>query len=1211
MARNDDDQNTVRQYLLRQLSDDEERVIEQRLLSEDALFEELEIGEDELIDEYLAEELSADERKTFQRNFLGAPERKQKLKFAQALNRQISTAPLRADTVEPGWFFRFTRWLRQSFFTSHLLVAASILIVVGLGFAVWRGFFYHSDVDKGLIALNAAYSQQRPVEARITRFDYAPYTTTRGSEPERVDALERERAERYLLDAVRDHPGVVSYHALGKFYLANREFDKAIAQFEEAIKADPKTAQTYADLGAALLERGKIEVEAAAASQPSPNEGNANSGKGLADLALSLEKLNKALELDPNLLEARFNRALCYQYMMLPRQAAEEWREYLKKDSISKWADEARRNLKLLEQQANQPILTKEELLKNFLLAQGNKNNEEAWRIASTSRDDLAGTNIGQQLLRGYLDFRTAGKREEADQYQRSLSYLGELESERGGERYTLDIANNCLGLTSGQANAASQAWEQMESGYSGYRNSQLPDAMEAFRTAAQKFSEAGDYSEKALAEYWVAYCSLETGNVAYSLAVLPRLIDYCRERDYRWLLMRALYSMASVEFSINEPSKGIEYCNNALKVGNEIGDLIGVFNVLDALTEFYRSVNNYSASIDTVGKSQPLLTQCALNPIKVWRHHAIVASAFNSARYYAAAVAYQREATKRAVDVGELSMVCLSYSHLGLMLGKQGDYEEGLDNAWLAFNTAAGRPADAVSPKMMAYSALQIAHLYHEKGECDKAAENYEKSIALFQNLDFPTAIYQAHKGLFMCQAMRGDDAKAQQELATTLTALEKYRSTIVEGDNRNKFFDNEQSVYDLAIDFAAAKLKNPEQAFNYSEASRARSLFDLLKASPKVQGTNLTADSTPAKVFSPLTYEGIKDQIPAETHILQYAVLQDKLVIWVVNNRKLTMTEKSISEDVLNQRITKFLDSLSQRGDAPNTTLLGRELFDDLIGPVQNLLDVHKQLCIIPDKALNTIPFGALVSTSSGKYLIEDYCISYAPSSSVFIQASNHAKSLEMDHSEKLLSVGNPSFDRGSYPALAELPEAATEARSISAYYPAADVLIGPNARKRAIVAAMANAQVIHLALHAINNSGDELHSRLVLAKDQGESASDECLEAHELYRLKLPRARLLILSACRSGVGDYYQGEGTLSLARPFLAAEVPMVVASLWPVDSKATEELMVNFHRLRTPGLPSAEALRRAQVALIRSDNEQLRQPYSWAAFFVTGGYAQF
>mgnify|MGYP003287091912 CR=1 FL=1 len=80
MARNYTEQNAVRQYLLKQLSEAEQQAFELRLLTDDALPEELEIVEDELIDEYLANELSEDERVSFEETFLAHPERQRKLK---------------------------------------------------------------------------------------------------------------------------------------------------------------------------------------------------------------------------------------------------------------------------------------------------------------------------------------------------------------------------------------------------------------------------------------------------------------------------------------------------------------------------------------------------------------------------------------------------------------------------------------------------------------------------------------------------------------------------------------------------------------------------------------------------------------------------------------------------------------------------------------------------------------------------------------------------------------------------------------------------------------------------------------------------------------------------------------------------------------------------------------------------------------------------
>ena len=122
----------------------------------------------------------------------------------------------------------------------------------------------------------------------------------------------------------------------------------------------------------------------------------------------------------------------------------------------------------------------------------------------------------------------------------------------------------------------------------------------------------------------------------------------------------------------------------------------------------------------------------------------------------------------------------------------------------------------------------------------------------------------------------------------------------------------------------------------------------------------------------------------------------------------------------------------------------------------------------------------------------------------------------------------------------------------------------------------------------------------------------ASNGVLQAYEIYRLKPLHARLAVLAGCQTGVEDYVNGEGPIGLARPFNAAGVPLVVASLWPVDSLATTELMIQFHRLRRhEHYSSAQALRAAQVQMLRQGNAGHRSPYYWASFSLTGGYSDY
>src|SRR5205085_3167814 len=245
-----EDQRFLKSYLLGELSkEDDRRHLEERLLTDEAFFEELLITEDELIDDYLKNALTDEEKRRFEDFFLLTSERQQKLRFVKALKKYVSEETeevpgivLKPSPERPSWI--------RAFFASPLRAVAAVLILAALGTGFWRVFLYQSDVSKGMLALKTAYREQRPTEARITEFDYAPLGQTRGGDSARVDSASLSRAERYLQDAAQDHPGADSFHALGRFYLAGQRFDQAIEQFKKALQTKPNDAQLRADMGA-------------------------------------------------------------------------------------------------------------------------------------------------------------------------------------------------------------------------------------------------------------------------------------------------------------------------------------------------------------------------------------------------------------------------------------------------------------------------------------------------------------------------------------------------------------------------------------------------------------------------------------------------------------------------------------------------------------------------------------------------------------------------------------------------------------------------------------------------------------------------------------------------------------------------------------------------------------------------------------------------
>ncbi len=256
-------------------------------------------------------------------------------------------------------------------------------------------------------------------------------------------------------------------------------------------------------------------------------------------------------------------------------------------------------------------------------------------------------------------------------------------------------------------------------------------------------------------------------------------------------------------------------------------------------------------------------------------------------------------------------------------------------------------------------------------------------------------------------------------------------------------------------------------------------------------------------------------------------------------------------------------------------------------------------------PDKLLNHLPFGALASRANGRYLIVDHALIFSPSSSVFVSGSESASAMDSQGVESLLSVGDPEFDRGAFPQFPNLPAARREAREVAELYDDKTVLVGPAANKESVTREMSRADVINFASHYVVDEDSPMSSRLLLAKGGG---ADGVLSVYDLYRMNLRHTRLVVLAACQTGVERFYRGEGMIGMSRAFIAAGVPTVVASQWPVDSDATRELIVSFHRhRRADGLTTAEALRRAQLDMLEERGRGYDSPYYWAAFVAVGG----
>jgi len=158
---------------------------------------------------------------------------------------------------------------------------------------------------------------------------------------------------------------------------------------------------------------------------------------------------------------------------------------------------------------------------------------------------------------------------------------------------------------------------------------------------------------------------------------------------------------------------------------------------------------------------------------------------------------------------------------------------------------------------------------------------------------------------------------------------------------------------------------------------------------------------------------------------------------------------------------------------------------------------------------------------------------------------------------------------------------------------------------------------ADVAHFATHAVPDDQTPLLSKLLLSVDRDDErrmqhALPSFIQASEIYAMRLPRMRIVVLSACQTGIERSYRGEGAIGLARPFMVAGVPIVIASLWPVESQASADFMISFHEHRTKDhVSTVEALHRAQLEALHNSQRGAPGGYDWAAFVAIGGDASF
>ncbi|HEX6715540.1 MAG TPA: CHAT domain-containing protein, partial [Pyrinomonadaceae bacterium] len=719
---------------------------------------------------------------------------------------------------------------------------------------------------------------------------------------------------------------------------------------------------------------------------------------------------------------------------------------------------------------------------------------------------------------------------------------------------------------------------------------------------------------------FWIAYCFVQRGDTQNGLTILEEVERECETRGYKWLQSLTQIGLANGFNRKTEYSQAVDYTWASYNISQQLADKNGELRSLSLLANLYRDMGNYRRSLYTAQQGLNLGSEISADASQMIGFYATSAWSLNSLGHHPAALEYE----KQALNLGEVMNNPLVRSRyrvqMGLIQGMLKNYDEAIRNIRLGIEVGQSVGGEESSKEMSTYGQLYLGQAYREAGRYAEAlaALAEVESFCQQRNDEQLWLLHDVKKEQLLTRIAQGDFASADDELTRVLNDYEDQRQKIHEESNRKTFFDKEQSIYDVAIDFALSHSSDAQKAFDYSESSRARSLLDISGEHWDVTDEQRIPDLRFLNAVKPMLLNEIRQNLPDRAQLLQFAVLKDKLIIWYVTRERLENAVVSVSSDELMEKVDRLLTLVTTipSDDDKQLQKISGEFFDLLIKPLFQFLDPQKELCIIPDKALNLLPFNVLFSPLSKRYLIEDFALSYASSANVFVRQSRLANEKGTASEEEFFGVGNPSFDKKAFPELVDLPSATREVESISRFYDRSMLLLDGEATKLSVLNEMRIADVLHFATHYLPDATSPMFSKLVLARDgsgQGRAQeANEVLHAYEIYRLKPLRSRLAILAGCQTGVEEYVNGEGPIGLVRPFHAAGVPLVIASLWPVDSQATTELMIEFHRLRRQDHhSSAEALREAQLHMLRQENSSHRNAYYWASFSLIGGYSDY
>ncbi|KAF3890994.1 CHAT domain-containing protein [Tolypothrix bouteillei VB521301] len=506
---------------------------------------------------------------------------------------------------------------------------------------------------------------------------------------------------------------------------------------------------------------------------------------------------------------------------------------------------------------------------------------------------------------------------------------------------------------------------------------------------------------------------------------------------------------------------------------------------------------------------------------------------------------------------------------------------------------TAVQQARDLGDKRAEAYALGSLGSLYEQTKQWSESQKLTQQALFLAQTSNAPEITYRWQWQLGRLLKAQGDTKGAIAAYDAAVDTLQSLRSDLV-AVNQNvqfTFRDSVEPVYRQSVELLLQSQQGQpdgkilEKARQRIEALQLAELDNFFREAC-LQGQRVPIDK-------------VVDQDNPTAAILYPIILENKLqVIVKIPKQPLRVYGQQISQPEVEKTLSELRQNLVKPSAIKAFKTKSQQVYNWLIKPIESELQASgvNTLVFVLDGALRNIP--PTVLYDGKQYLVEKYAVALSVGLQLF-----EPKPLVRQHLNALtagLTEPPPEYS-GRF---SRLPAIKTELSLITQAGVSTTSLLDREFTSKALEKKVSNVpfNIVHLATHGEFSSRAD--KTFILASDGPIDVAHFGSILRSRDDIRPEAVQLLVLSACKTAAGD---NRAALGLAGAAIKAGARSTVASLWQIDDESTAQFVGAFYReLKNPNISKAEALRRAQLQMLKHPN--FNTPSFWSAYVLIGNW---